>query len=70
MRDAQKTMFLEYRIESKADNRISFFVKLDNLGRALKSCVTAQTQPQASSLHPVRSDADAVREPHGYCVRR
>ena len=32
-----QTLFLSYRIESKAaENRISFFVKLDNLARALK----------------------------------
>ena len=33
-----QTLFLSYRIESKAaENRISFFVKLDNLARALKT---------------------------------
>lgn len=32
------SLFLDYRIESRAENnRISFFVKIDNLSRALKS---------------------------------
>ena len=35
---AQRAHFLEYRVESRAENnRISFFAKLDNLQRALKS---------------------------------
>jgi len=42
---SQKSLFLEHRIESRAENnRISFLVKLDNLGRALKSCCQTQTQ--------------------------
>ena len=43
-----QTLFLSYRIESKAaENRISFFVKLDNLARALK---TASGQQVDTSL--------------------
>ena len=42
------TLFLTYRIESKAaENRISFFVKLDNLQRALK---TASAQGSDTSV--------------------
>ena len=42
---AQHALFLDYRIESRAENnRISFFAKLDNLNRALKSCCSHETQ--------------------------
>jgi len=42
---SQRSLFLEHRIESRAENnRISFFVKLENLSRALKSCSSANAQ--------------------------
>ena len=42
---SQRSLFLDYRIESRAENnRISFFAKLDNLNRALRSCCSSRTQ--------------------------
>lgn len=42
---SQSSVFLEYAVSSKAeDNRISFFVKIENLSRALKSCCSTKTE--------------------------
>uniref|UniRef100_A0A7S0NX83 Checkpoint protein n=1 Tax=Calcidiscus leptoporus TaxID=127549 RepID=A0A7S0NX83_9EUKA len=42
---AQRSIFLDHRIESRAaNNRISFFVKLNNLARALRSCSGTQSE--------------------------
>ena len=41
----QETVFLQYSLQSKAENnRISFFVKLENLSRALRSCCSTGTE--------------------------
>ncbi len=41
----QRTLFLDYMVQSKAENnRVSFFVVIENLSRALKSCTGAQVQ--------------------------
>lgn len=41
----QRTLFLEYAVQSKAENnRISFFVKTENFARALRSCCTNQAE--------------------------
>eukprot|EP00310_Coccolithus_braarudii_P014615 CAMPEP_0183339242 /NCGR_PEP_ID=MMETSP0164_2-20130417/6234_1 /TAXON_ID=221442 /ORGANISM="Coccolithus pelagicus ssp braarudi, Strain PLY182g" /LENGTH=313 /DNA_ID=CAMNT_0025509207 /DNA_START=71 /DNA_END=1012 /DNA_ORIENTATION=- len=42
---AQRSIFLDHRIESRAENnRITFFVKLTNLARALRSCSRTQSE--------------------------
>ena len=41
----QRSLFFEYSVQSKAkDNRISFFVKTENLSRALRSCCANATE--------------------------
>ena len=41
----QKTVFLDYMVQSKAENnRISFFVKIENLSRALRSCCSSNSE--------------------------
>lgn len=41
----QRTLFLEYAVQSKAENnRISFCVKTENFARALRSCCTNQAE--------------------------
>ena len=48
MRDratAQRTVFIDYMVQSKAENnRISFFVKIENLSRALRSCCSSGSE--------------------------
>ena len=44
-RASQQTLFFEYNVQSKAENnRISFFVKIEYLSRAVKSCCAAATE--------------------------
>ena len=52
-------MFLDYTVQSKAeDNRISFFVKIENLSRALKSCCSTKTEsPVQARCEPNASAA-------------
>lgn len=46
-------MFLEYTVQSKAvGNRISFFVKIENLSRALRSCCAAQAAEHIQARTP------------------
>ena len=53
---AKHELFFDYRIESRApNNRISFFVKLDNLARALKSCVAQSERTQLSHARSGRT---------------
>ena len=41
----QRALFFEYMVQSKAEgNRISFFVKTENLSRALRSCCSAKAE--------------------------
>ena len=50
---SQRTLFLEYMVQSKAENnRISFFVKLENLSRALRSCCSGSDSIQVCSQPP------------------
>ena len=53
---ATRDIFFDYRIESRAENnRISFFVKLDNLNRAFKSCIA----------HADRTQVKLTKKMHG-----
>ena len=63
----QTRIFWEYNVQSRAeDNRISFFVKIENLCRALRSCCSNKTEsPVQVRCVPARGPSDRRRATDG-----